>query len=226
MNISSKKIGYLILGIFIGLDIYLYNDLHAGSSVIHPHVNNGPLVQLSNMADDIKFNIAMKTIMRHEGGLSNNKNDPGEITKYGISLRFLRSENLDINNDGKINSTDIIYLNLDAADKIYYKKWYQEYGYGRIVNQRILTKIMDASVNMGASQAHKLVTRALNTLYEKQLYVDGILDNPTVMLINHTNPDDLYKALVKQEISFYRSIVKRNVMLKGFEKGWIARAND
>jgi lysozyme family protein len=216
LNNKSKIIGYCFLGAFLLLDVFVYNHSHATHAV----------VEINNMASDVRFQIAMKTILRHEGGLSNDKNDPGGITKYGISLRYLKAEHLCENGDCKGDKNEIITLTQTEADLIYYRDWYEKYHYDQIINQKILTKILDSSVNMGAGQAHKLIKRALNKLYFKQITVDCIMDNQTLLLINHTNPNQLYLALIREEVLFYQSIVKRNPHLKVFLKGWITRAND
>lgn len=175
---------------------------------------------------DTRFETVMKTIIRHEGGLSNDKNDPGMVTKYGISLRFLRSEHLDPNGDNKIDDKDIINLTLTEADYIYYREWYTRYHYDAISNTKVLTKIMDFSVNSGASQAHKLIKRALNRILVNQIPVNGELDKTTLVLINSIYPSVFCEALVREELRFYEEIIQRNSALTVFKRGWDARAMD
>ena len=61
------------------------------------------------------FDTAIKKVLKHEGGYVDHKNDPGGATKYGISLRFIRKSNteLDLDGDGDIDSDDY----LAARDK-------------------------------------------------------------------------------------------------------------
>ena len=54
-----------------------------------------------------RFEEAIKVILKHEGGYSNDKDDPGGATDYGISLRFLQDHDIDLNGDGKVNEMDI-----------------------------------------------------------------------------------------------------------------------
>lgn len=175
---------------------------------------------------DSKFDIAMKTVIRHEGGLSNDKSDPGGISRYGISLRYLKGEHLDVNGDGKVDKEDIIHLTLTEADKIYYKDFYQRNHYDQIKDQHILTKILDFSINAGSYQCNKIVKRALNRILSSQMEVNGTLDDYTIKRINQANPTVLYSALVSEEENFYYAIVRKNRHLEVFLKGWLIRCND
>lgn len=45
------------------------------------------------------FEDFVKVILKHEGGYVDHPNDPGGATKYGISLRFLQKNGIDLNLD-------------------------------------------------------------------------------------------------------------------------------
>ena len=173
-----------------------------------------------------RFNLAMRTVLRHEGGLSNNKSDPGGITNWGISLRYLKQAHIDPNGDGKEDANDIIHLTLTEADNIYYKQWFEKYHYGDIKNQAVMTDVLDFSINAGASQCHKVVQRAINSISKTKVPVNGVLGQSTIALMNSLNSVQLHQAINTQQKDFYRSIVKRNPHLKVFLKGWILRSNE
>lgn len=176
--------------------------------------------------EDARFKKAMKVILNHEGGISRNKSDPGGLTNFGISLRFLRSEHLDVNGDGRIDGSDVIHLTLSEADEIYFKQWYLKYHYDKINNDCIMIKLFDLSVNAGASQAHKLLKRALNDIAVKQIPVTGVLDVPTIQQLNNLYPPMMTEAMIHEELQFYIKIVKKNRALQVFLPGWTNRAND
>ena len=180
----------------------------------------------SNMSSDKRFQYAMRTVLRHEGGLSNDKADSGSWTRYGISLRFLKGENLDVNGDGRIDKEDILHLTLTEADAIYYKDFYIRNHYDQIKNEEILTKILDFSINAGSYQCNKIVKRALNRITDTPVAINGELDAQTIKLINSSSPKVLYSALVAEEESFYFAIVKKNPHLSVFLHGWLIRCND
>ena len=177
------------------------------------------------MIDD-KFNHAIEIVLRHEGGLSDNKNDPGGITRFGISLRSLKALNIDINDDGRINAEDIRALSVDAAKGIYKTQWWDKYKYDRIENIDIATKIMDLSVNMGPSQAHKLAQRAANRTQLKPIVVDGILGTHSFRAINRA-PVELYLREINDIAAyFYKALARDNPELNEFLKGWLNRIYD
>lgn len=180
----------------------------------------------STSASDKRFNVAMRTVLRHEGGLTNSKNDKGGITNYGISLRFLKAEHIDPNADGLIDSDDIIHLTKKEADKIYYKEFFTRNHYDKILSQTITTKVLDFAINAGASQANKLIKRSINRISSEPVKVDGIMDEATIDIINFIEPSVLYSTLIAEEEDFYKTIVKRSPSLKVFEKGWLARCRD
>ena len=76
------------------------------------------------------FESAIKQTLIHEGGYNEVKGDAGGATNFGISLRFLKGldDNLDladINNDGKIDSLDIKNLTEEHAKKIYFEEFWK-----------------------------------------------------------------------------------------------------
>ena len=180
----------------------------------------------ANMSSDKRFQYAMKTVLRHEGGLSNDKNDAGSWTRFGVSLRFLREEHLDVNGDGVISKDDIIHLTLTEADNIYYKDFYKRNHYDEITNEHILTKVLDFAVNAGSGQANKILKRAINRIVSEPISVNGSLDKKTIQIVNLLDPAALYSAFVTEQEDFYLSIVKKNPHLRVFLRGWLVRCND
>lgn len=177
----------------------------------------------SDMSSDKRFQYAMKTIIKQEGGLSDNPNDPGSITKYGISLRYLKSAHLCIDGDCRDDANEIIHLTLTEADGVYYRQWYEHYGYNRIKNEDILTDIMSFSINAGACEAHKLAERAINDITTDGIPVSCALTQKAIDIINLIEPVVFHAAFQQEEDSFYKQIVKRNRHLKVFLKGWEKR---
>jgi lysozyme family protein len=175
------------------------------------------------------FNSSIETVLRHEGFFSDDKSDPGGATQYGISLSYLLSlppGQADINKDGEVDAKDIRSLDLEKAKEIYKIGWWDRYHYSEIQDTRVATKILDTAVNVGASQAHKLVQRALG------LPDDGILGPQSIKAINAFNPDKLIQGISDEVMSFYVSLTFKRIQSMGiteggkYLRGWLRRAYD
>ncbi len=173
-----------------------------------------------------RFQYAVGIILKHEGGLSNDKNDPGQITNYGISLRFLKAEHIDTDGDGDSDEDDIIHLDVSEADAIYLKYFWDKFHYGNIKDLKLATKVFDISVNMGGSQAHKILKRAMNHLIDIPLAETGEINAGIIALANKLDAKELIENIRTEEKDVYMMIVERNKALTIFLKGWLARAEE
>lgn len=171
------------------------------------------------------FKLALKVVMEHEGGLSNDKADKGLITRYGISLRYIRSANIDIDGDGDSDADDILKLTQTDADRIYYRDFWTKYKLDRFINNRISTKLFDSIVNMGYYRTSALTKRALNKAIFGHISVDGVLDDRTVDIINNMESVLFLNAFRVEQAAFYEALIKRTPAFSVFRKGWLARAN-
>ena len=168
------------------------------------------------------FAAAWPTLLRHEGGYVNNPNDPGGATKYGISLRWLKAQGLhgDVNGDLVVDIRDIQALTPDEAATFYQVHWWDKYGYGRINDQSIATKIIDTAVNLGAPRAHRFVQEAVGVT------VDGQLGPNTILAVNSYPAPTLLHGIQFRQASYYTMLVENNPRLQEFLAGWENRAYD
>ena len=177
------------------------------------------------------FKEAIITVLKHEGGYVNDRDDPGGATNYGVSLRFLKGtgdlEVGDIDMDGDIDADDIRAMSVEQAHTVYRKYWWDKYKYGEIPHQELATKIFDLSVNMGAKQAHKLLQRAsrANGLY---LVDDGVLGPNTlgaiITLCNAGRGSCLLSALRSECAGFYKVLIAQKPVFEKYRNGWTKRA--
>lgn len=170
-----------------------------------------------------EFINAIGFVLEHEGGFVDHPHDPGGATNYGISLRFLKRQGLDVNLDGDINVEDIEHLTMEQAADIYQEHWWARNRYSMIENQRVATKIFDLAVNMGSRQAHKLLQRAVNE-NGYDLDDDGVIGSKTLYAVDNVDPEDLLYSLIKQAETFYRTLVEKNPKFSSFINGWLRRA--
>jgi lysozyme family protein len=157
-----------------------------------------------------KFLKAFKYIMFYEVGYINDPIDSGGETKHGISKRSY--PNLDIKN-----------LTLDQAKEIYFRDFWVKAKCEQIENDDVAVKFFDSCVNVGISQAVKLMQRALRAA-GTQVTEDGIIGPITLKAINEAEGTDLLAALKSESAGHYRLIANLNPSQKRFIEGWLNRA--
>ena len=180
------------------------------------------------MAD---FESCVQYVLGHEGGLTKHAKDPGGITNFGISLRFLREvpeENLKkAGIFGEVNDKTIMDLTVDQAKKLYYSEFWQLAPFDKIMNGILGKYIFDMAVNHGLTQATRLVQRACCAAQKTKDYVndDGEFGKKTLSAVNYAS-FMLIPALIAERTGFMRQLVAVNPELNVFLDGWITRAFD
>lgn len=170
-----------------------------------------------------EFKLAIQPLLEIEGGESD-KDDPGGLTKFGITLTFLKAANIHINDDGIIDEKDIADLTIEDAISIYRVHWWEKFGYSHINDQAIANKVFEMAVNMGGGQAHKLAQRAcwafggIGTTDD-----DGILGEKTLKELNRWGAD-LLPVLKSEQANFYRLLAQKDIRIKNRLKGLLNRA--
>lgn len=170
------------------------------------------------------FQSCIDSILEHEGGLSIDKRDPGGVTQWGISLRYLRSIGHDVNGDGKIDKEDIIGLPIKGAEGIYRKYWWDKFRYSGFNELIVVEKVFDMAVNMGSMTAHKLLQIAINRLREQPIKVDGLLGGQTFGAANGLDSHELRQQLRECAEHRYIEILAANPAMEWCRNGWMNRA--
>ena len=96
---------------------------------------------------DKNFEEAIKFVLKWEGGLVEDKNDPGGVTKYGISQKSYPYE-------------DIRGMTLGRAKEIYYQNYWLKSECDKTPAPMNLI-LFDTSVNCGRSRAKKILLTSL-----------------------------------------------------------------
>lgn len=173
---------------------------------------------------DERFELAVKKTFGEEGGLSNHKLDKGGITQYGISLRFLRAEGIDVDGDGDVDANDILILTKGQAEQIYYKFFWKKINCNRIENDKLAFNVFDTAVNCGTPIAIILLQRVLKN-FNPSLKIDGVLGEKTLASLAKEDPILINNHYKNERIAHYEGIVARDATQKVFLNGWRNRAN-
>lgn len=152
-----------------------------------------------------EFEPAVAWVLEHEGVLSDDADDAGGLTKYGIS----KKAHPDV---------DIANLTLAEAKEIYRREYWASQRYSEIADQRVATKIFDMAVNMGFKRAH-IIAQAQVGVRE-----DGVLGPQSIASLNAEPPQLLLTSLCEACEEFYRELVAHKPSNAKFLKGWLKRA--
>lgn len=146
-----------------------------------------------------RFEKFIPIIFKNEGILSDNVNDKGGLTKYGISQTAY--PNLDIKN-----------LTKSDAELIYKRDYYDSCKIDKIDNELLALHVFDMAVNAGVSRSIKLLQKLM------VISADGIIGRDT---INTANAGDWANGFILARKNYYKQIATgRNI---AFLKGWINR---
>lgn len=147
---------------------------------------------------------AIDFTLRMEGGAKaeNDPNDPGGLTKFGISQRAF--PNLDIAN-----------LTLDEAKKIYRHNYWEACRCDELP-RALAIAVFDTAVNQGVGKAKRLLQIALN------VDVDGIIGDKTISAAFHASPSAVTKLLAHRLAEYTRIVVDNNSLLV-FSVNWSFR---
>ena len=108
------------------------------------------------------FDVAVERTLEHEGGLANNPNDRGGLTKYGISQR-------------SYPDLDIESLTKDDARTIYKRDFWDKIQGDKLPNKTAFA-LFDFAVNSGPEEAVRRLQFALGP----NLEIDGIMGPDTI----------------------------------------------
>lgn len=182
------------------------------------------------------FRIAQEFVAKWEGGLTDHPDDPGGITRYGVSLRFLgdlakKKEDADaLERMGvffPIGPDSIRKLTPDQAATIFRWVFWDR---PRLHELPPLTAIVayDANVNTGTGQSTKFLQRACNAFEGDKLDVDGIIGPKTRARAFSMLKQDFVLAgmCVNERDSFYKRLCVDKPKYEAFRAGWLNRTKD
>lgn len=165
-------------------------------------------------------------IIRVEGGYSNDPNDAGGETKYGITVATARSYGY----MGKM-----VDLPTDVARAIYQGRYVTAPGFDKVaaVSMAVAAEMVDTGVNMGVSIPGPLLQRWLNAFNKQQalyadLVVDGQLGPKTIQALSaflkvrgKEGEAVLVRALNCSQGARYLELTEKREKNEDFAYGWL-----
>jgi len=147
---------------------------------------------------------AIEFVLKMEGGetAENDPNDPGGLTKFGISQKAYPA--LDIKN-----------LTLDQAKDIYRRDYWQACECDGLPTPFAIA-VFDTAVNQGVNKAKRLLQIALD------VNVDGIIGPKTITAAFKAEPYRVKKFLAER-LAEYARLMAGNQNLLVFAVGWSYR---
>lgn len=182
------------------------------------------------------FDIAFKNTLTHEGGYSNDPNDPGGETIYGLA----RKKNPDWEGWTLVDNFKRDKLNFpknalaDSAImslvKLFYKKRYWDVNRLDEINlQEICNEMFDTAINLGQGKAASFLLLSVDLLNRggkdySDVPEDGKIDPSDVALVNsHKRPQNILKCLNGLQFMHYYTITKAKPSFEDYFNGWLNR---
>lgn len=189
-------------------------------------ISEDTLKKIMNIINQNQFSEYDKCFLKTlelEGVLTDDANDTGGITMYGISLKFLKDEKLDLNGDGVIDENDILKVDKEQAKLLYKLFFWNKLKCDDIKSFIIKKQLFDIGVNMGNKTAVKIMQKCLNSLGES-LTIDGLIGNKTISALNEKDYKVLNNMMVNERLKRYDYLATTYPKNLKFIKGWNNRA--
>lgn len=156
------------------------------------------------------FNKSLELVLKHEGGFSNHKADPGGATNLGITLANFRRY---IKPTGTVE--DLKKITKDQAATCY-RRHYWDVVAGAELPDGVDFAVFDFGVNSGPSRAAKYLQKIVGV---KQ---DGKLGPASIAAMKAMPAAEVINRLCDDRLAF----LKRLDTWKTFGKGWGSRVSD
>lgn len=178
----------------------------------------------------MNYNEAFQKIVVIEGMYSNDKNDPGGETVFGLTRKadpnWQGWKTVDQYRGKTGFPKNLPYDVLRAMAAPYYKAKYWDYAKLDQFPPDLAYEVFDQSVNIGNGMAIRHLQRALNILNHNgndypDLIEDGIFGPNTLnAVLKNKNPDAVVKYMNAFQGQYYADLAKKNPKFETFTNGW------
>lgn len=173
-----------------------------------------------------RVNRIIEGLRRVEGGYSENPDDPGGPTRWGVTQRVARRHGW---------RGDMRHYPWERAREVYLQEYVRDPRFNEVgdLSWPIAEELIDTGVNMGIADAGTFLQRSLTVLNRKgELYpdlkVDGIVGDKTLAALEsyleHRGSEGervLLKALNCLQGAEYIALAEAGVRFETFVYGWL-----
>lgn len=152
------------------------------------------------------FDLAIRLLLRHEGGFVNNPKDPGGMTNLGVTKRSWEAHK-----GHSVTEADMRALT-PAAVQTFYKRRYWDAINGDDLPKGVDFCLFDTCVNSGPKRAVLLLQAVLGVTQ------DGVLGPATLKAVSLWPAKDLITQYSAARLSFMRSLPTWDTFGKGWKK--------
>ena len=154
------------------------------------------------------FKTALEAVLKHEGGYSDDPDDKGGATRFGITIGTLemwRNEPLTLE--------DIRNLTLGEAESIYLTKYWRACKCDELPAP-VAFVVFDGAVNHGPSRSTQLLQRAIG------VGADGVIGPITLKAVQEADAEKTVDEFMVQRAMLYAKLNSK------FWHGWYRRLID
>ena len=165
------------------------------------------------------FPIALRHILKAEGGYVNDPDDPGGATNKGITQKTYNRWLT----DNEIQPQDVRHIPYINVYNIYRERYWSKSSADVICDELnkpdLAIMLFDSAVNCGTKQSIKFLQRAVGARD------DGYYGEKTHALVKATSEWYTIESLINHRMVYYDKIIKRNPRLEKFRRGWTIRVD-
>ncbi len=160
------------------------------------------------------FERAMAFTRRWEGGYTNDPDDPGGATNFGVTQGTYDAYRTRMG----LPAAPVLNIEYNEIADIYREYW--QAAHCDQVGDDVALVLFDSAFNLGPVQAVKLLQIAAG------VEADGKFGPLTYDAVNETGPRELSLTVIEKREQFYRDLVARKPERSKFLRGWLNRTED
>ena len=175
------------------------------------------------------FYQAIERTMAFEGGWSDDPDDRGGQTTYGITEGTWKSFRDRGVWKGAPLPIDVAQITREHAIWVYLHFYWDSIRLGDLQSGIIASRVFDCGVNCGTGRAVKLLQQAHNAIVPDgwgELKTDGIMGSITLRAVNRLS-DKYEQALLgafnAMRFNYYATIIQNTASQRKFVRGWASR---